>query len=292
MLDFRDPWALNPHANRGAIQKQLLSWLEKWAVGTCNVLILNAPGAERLYRLEYPADAHKMTCIPNGFDHLNLPDASPRPERFTIMHVGDFYRSRTPARLLEALASLNNSDIEFVQVGPWCAALASYKDRVCIRHIQHVAHAEALVLMQTASLLYLAQGWEDGVTEYVSIASKTYEYLATGTPILAEVPPGDNADMVQRYAHRAWVVTSRSVEALASAIAQAYASRGDLERRVTPAFERTFNRRHQAAILASVLDKVTTPRERDVSRERWDGVASGQPASVEPHVHVDGYTGY
>ncbi len=96
VLDFRDPWALNPHANRGAIQKQVLSWLEKWVVGTCNVLILNTPGAERLYRMEYPADAHKMTCIPNGFDRLNLPVAPPRPERFTIMHVGDFYRSRTP----------------------------------------------------------------------------------------------------------------------------------------------------------------------------------------------------
>ena len=50
VLDFRDPWALNPHANRGAIQKQLLSWLERWVVGTCDVLILNTPGAERLYR--------------------------------------------------------------------------------------------------------------------------------------------------------------------------------------------------------------------------------------------------
>jgi glycosyltransferase involved in cell wall biosynthesis len=162
------------HANRGAIQKQLLSWLEKWVVGTCNVLILNTPGAERLYRMEYPADAHKMTCIPNGFDRLNLPVAPPHPERFTIMHVGDFYRSRTPARLLEALASLKNSDIEFVHVGPWCAALEAYKDRVRIRHIDHVVHAEALALMQTASLLYLAGMGEDGVTE--CRLRRTYEH--------------------------------------------------------------------------------------------------------------------
>jgi glycosyltransferase involved in cell wall biosynthesis len=292
VLDFRDPWALNPHANHGRGQKRILGWLEAWAVRTCDALILNTQGAERLYRRRYAAHAHKMSCVPNGFDRLNVQDAVEPAGRFTIMHVGDFYRSRTPARPLEALASLDNDAIEFVQVGPWCEVFARYEGRVRIRHIDRVTHGEALGLMRTASVLYLAQGWEEGVSEYVSVASKTYEYLATGTPILADVPPGDNADVIQGYAHRAWVVTSRSVEALASAIAQAYASRGDLERRVIPAFERTFNRRRQAAILASVLDTVAAPRERDVPRERWNGVAPRQPASVEPPIQVDGYTGY
>ena len=196
-----------------------------------------------------------MTCIPNGFDRLNLPDAPPHPERFTIMHVGDFYRSRTPARLLEALASLNNSDIEFIQVGPWCAALESYKDRVRIRHVDRVVHAEALALMQTASLLYLAQGWEAGVTEYVSIASKTYEYLATGVPILADCPPGDNADLVRRYAPRAWVVTSMSIALIEAAVREAYASRTAAHPPgIGPSFVHTFNRRRLTGDLAAVLD--------------------------------------
>ena len=292
VLDFRDPWALNPHANHSRGKTRILGWLEAWAVRSCDALILNTQGAEQLYRRRHAAHAHKMSCLPNGFDCLNLPAAAVPGGRFSIMHVGEFYRSRTPARLLEALASLDNDAIEFVQVGPWCEAFARYEGRVRIRHIDRVTHGEALSLMRTASVLYLAQGWEEGVSEYVSVASKTYEYLATGTPILADVPPGDNADVIQRYAHRAWVVTSRSVEALASVIAQAYESRGDLERRVTPAFERTFNRRHQAAILASVLDKVTSPCERDVPRERWNGVAPGQPSSVESHIQVDGCNGY
>ncbi len=109
--------------------------------------------------------------------------------------------------------------------------------------------------MQTASLLYLAQGWEDGVTEYVSIASKTYEYLATGVPILAECPPGDNADLVRKYAPRAWVVTSMSIALIEAAVREAYASRTAAHPiDIGPSFVHTFNRRRLTGELAAVLD--------------------------------------
>ncbi len=258
VLDFRDPWALNPHANHGGRRQRILSRMEAWVVRTCDALILNTPGAERLYRREYPREAYKMRCVPNGFDRLNLPDPeAAQPSRFTIMHVGDFYRSRTPTRLLDALVALGNDDVEFVQVGPGCEALARYQGRVRIRHIERVTHPEALELMKTASMLYLTQGWEEGVNEYVSVASKTYEYLATGVPILADVPPGDNAEIIRRYAPRAWVVTTPNVEALASAIAEAWAGRSDHAPGIDPAFQHEFDRRRQAGLVATVLDSVT-----------------------------------
>src|SRR6185503_15710938 len=163
---------------------------ERLCLRCCDALILNTPGAERLYRERYPQHAEKMSCIPNGFDALNDAPAPEGCEHLRIMHLGDFYRSRTPERLLEALARIGRDDIEFVQVGPSCEALGRFADRVRITHMSRVTHAEALVLMRTASVLYLTQGWEQGVDRYVSVASKTYEYLATGAPILAEVPAG------------------------------------------------------------------------------------------------------
>jgi glycosyltransferase involved in cell wall biosynthesis len=267
VLDFRDPWTLNPHSHHTTLQRRILARMEAWAIRSCDALILNTPGAERLYRHRYPAHAHKMTCVPNGFDRLNLTPAR-HTDRFTIMHVGDFYRSRTPERLLEALCELNDPTIEFVQLGPGSDVLDRYADRVRIRHIDRVRHEEALALMQTASLLYLVQGWERGVSEYVSVASKTYEYLATGLPVLAEVPPGDNADVIARYATRAWVVTEPSVDAVKRAVGEARAVADRPEPGVDPEFADTFDRRRLTARLAAVLDRVATHAAGEVLRER------------------------
>ena len=110
MLDFRDPWTLNPHAGHGPFSAMAAVMARTWAIRACDALILNTPGAERLYRTAYPAAAHKMTCIPNGFDRLNLPTERAGGERFVIMHVGDFYRSRRPDRLLEALVAIGRSE--------------------------------------------------------------------------------------------------------------------------------------------------------------------------------------
>jgi glycosyltransferase involved in cell wall biosynthesis len=254
VLDFRDPWALNPYTNYGSVQKRVLSWLEKWAVRTCNALILNTPGAERLYRTTYPADAHKMTHIPNGFDHVNLPAEQARGDRFVIMHVGDFYRARKPDRLLEALVAIGNPHIEFVHVGPVFESYETYKDKLPLRIINGVPHGRALELMRSASMLYLCQGWEAKVSTYVQVASKTYEYLATGLPILAECPPGDNVDLIRRYATRAWVVTPPDVEALVQSVTEAYALRNQHRSGMSPEFAWAFDRQRLTGELAAVLE--------------------------------------
>ena len=256
IVDFRDAWALNPHGNYGDRQRRIIGMLERWVLRTCDALILNTPGAERVYRRRYPEHASKMSCIPNGFDRLNLPGTEGRPRKFTIMHVGDFYRSRNPARLLQVLARIGNRDIEFVHVGPPFEGYAEFKDRVSITVIDRVAHAEALRLMQSASVLYLCQGWEKGIADYIAVASKTYEYLATGLPILADCPPGDNADVIRKYASHAWVLTSTNLEEMEIAVLEAWNSRNTHRPEVTSAFVETFSRERLAGILAGVLGRV------------------------------------
>ena len=257
ILDFRDAWALNPHANLPSGQRRAIAALERWVVRTCDALILNTRGSERCYKLAYPEHAAKMTYIPNGFDRLNVPTEKRPHGKFTIMHVGDFYRSRTPLRLLEALAKIGNSDIEFVQIGPSFEAHRDFKDKVSIRLMDRVTHAEALKLMQSASLLYLCQGWESGVTDYIAVASKTYEYLATGLPILADCPPGDNADIVREYAQKAWVISAPDRGAMEAAVREAYATRGETVAGVTSAFVERFKREHLTQTLANMLDRAT-----------------------------------
>lgn len=271
VLDFRDPWALNQHSYHAPLQRRLLGWMERWVLRHCDALILNTPGAERLYRSRYPEHAHKMTCIPNGFDQLNVAHVSRSRDVFTIMHVGDFYRARTPERLLEALCALDDPGIEFVHIGPPSDVLTRYADRLRIKHVERIPHDEALALMRTASLLYLVQGWEARVKEYVAVASKTYEYLATGIPVLADVPPGDNADIVRRYATKAWVVTSPTVDAVKAALQEARTEADGYEPLVSQDFIDTFSRERLTASLSAVFDRVLSP----------EGVRSGQAAQVD-----------
>ena len=111
-------------------------------------------------------------------------------------------------------------------------------------------------MMQRASLLYLKQGFEEGVTDYIAVAAKTYEYLATGLPILAEVPPGDNADIVREYGSRTYVVTSQSKEDIKIALRCAHAHRLEVPLELNPRFVEDFSRKRLTEKLANIFDTV------------------------------------
>jgi glycosyltransferase involved in cell wall biosynthesis len=258
VLDFRDPWTLNPHADPLPMRQAIIRRLERFAIRTCDALILNTPGALRLYQKAYPKWAQRMSAIPNGYNRLNLPNPGDRRSQgFRVMHVGSFYGQRGPGNLLEALAALPDTDVEFVQVGHPFPEYERFEGRVRMTVIQSVPHEEALSLMRTASLLYLKQGFEERARDYVAVAAKTYEYLATGLPILADCPPGDNADIVAAYSRDSYVVTSNSPADLRAAVVSAIERRADRLPSVSPEFVRTFDRRALTSRLADVFCAVT-----------------------------------
>jgi glycosyltransferase involved in cell wall biosynthesis len=197
-----------------------------------------------------------MVAIPNGYDSLNLAPAAAPGGRFRIMHVGQFYRTRQPDLLLEALARIGNPDIEFIQLGGSFSALEEYRNRVSISVIDSMPHREALDMMRTASLLYLKQGFEADVPEYAPIAAKTYEYLATGLPILAESPPGDNVDLIRDYAAHSHIVTRPDSKALENAVLGAYAERQTAVPAISEAFVAKFSRTSLTQQLAGIFDDV------------------------------------
>jgi glycosyltransferase involved in cell wall biosynthesis len=198
-----------------------------------------------------------MRSIPNGYNSLNVAPARASAGRFSIMHVGEFYGERTPALLLEVLAEIGNPDIEFVQVGSGSELLRRYSGSVSIRVTDRVGHEEALAMMKTASLLYLKQAFEQNVSYDIAVGAKTYEYLATGLPILAECPPGSNADVVRQHAAHAFVVTEPDREALKRAVLDAFQRRARLIPRVKRSFRMEFNRKRLTGQLAAVFDEVS-----------------------------------
>lgn len=253
VVDFRDAWSLNPHHRFGRWERALTRLAESYVLRCADRLVVNTEGARRLYRKAYPADASRVVAIPNGYDEIILPRTT-GSARFTIMHVGSFYGSRQPRELMEALCRIDDPAIEFVQVGESCEVLDEYEDRLHIRQVGSVPRDAALDMMRSASLLYLKQGFEGGAKDYIAVGAKTYEYLATGLPILADCPPGDNADLIERFCSHPYVVTTNSADDLFEAVMSAKEARASLEPRVCEEFVRTFDRRALTARLAAVFD--------------------------------------
>ncbi len=259
VVDFRDAWSLNPHTHPSRLHRAMINRFERFVLDACDALIVNTDGAARLYAAVYPKHGKKIVTIPNGYDVLTPVARRPTEGDFQIMHVGSFYGSRNPDALLECLAEIERDDIVFVQVGGGFDSYERFKKKVKIKIVPPVNREEALDLMREASLLYLKQGWEAGVSEYIAVGAKTYEYLATGLPILAEVPPGDNAELVEKYASAGYTVTSNKRADLRHAVESAYAARSLANVAIHPEFAKKFSRRELTWQLATLFDRLTNP---------------------------------
>jgi glycosyltransferase involved in cell wall biosynthesis len=236
----------------------MIGRFERFVLRACDALIVNTDGAARMYAAAYPELREKIVTIPNGYDVLTPVDRKAAGGDFQIMHVGSFYGARNPDALLECLAEMGRDDIVFVQVGHRFDSYERFKDRVRIKIVPPLPREGALKLMREASLLYLKQGWEPGVSEYIAVGAKTYEYLATGLPILAEVPPGDNADLVQKYASAGYIVTSNRRDDFRDAVERAYGARARENVAIHPEFAEKYSRRDLTRELASLFDRLTT----------------------------------
>ena len=256
VLDFRDAWCYDLGRYYAGWYARLLARAEARVVRLCSHLILNTEGAQVLYAQRYPTQVGKMTVIPNGYDQLT-PVARVASDKFRIVHVGTFYSGRDPKPLLRALLRIDSPRIEFVHVGEKSAELDSFIPRLCIRQLGILPRDEALQVTQQASLLYLRQGFANTI----AVAAKTYEYLATGLPILWHGPEGDNAEMVRQYSSNSVFVMSDDEAELTAAVRSVL----DVWPRVTPAvsdeFRDRFSRRALTRRLGEVLALATAERK-------------------------------
>jgi glycosyltransferase involved in cell wall biosynthesis len=260
VADLLDPWALDEmriHLS-GIHRRRDLARMRR-LLATADAVIMNTPEAERRARDAFPElDGRIVESIPVGFEPADFegPVAPRRDGRFRIAHTGylhteDGLRHRRTARmrrllggvymdvdpltrshvhLLAALDRLLGEDpsladtIEVHLAGALTPTDHAIAERSPVARARgYLSHVESLELIRTADLLFLPlhdlpSGGRTGL-----IPAKTYEYLASGTPILAAVPAGDTQDIL-REAGTAHVVAPSDEAAMARAL------RGALER--------------------------------------------------------------
>ncbi len=233
VLDLRDPWSLHEsggeHARasvaarlRGAAMRRAEA---AWFRGAAAV-VLNTAAALDAYREAYPELAHKMSFIRNGFDlGLHRPAEAPRERGpFRVLHLGTL-RNDAPAedlvaglRLLVERERLSPAEIELVQIGHIGAHERELVDRAGLagyfRVRERVPYADVLAEMRAANLLVVAQTPE----VRLRIQAKTYDYVASGMPVLAISPNRElDAILTARADHRR--VAPGDAEGVASVLA-------------------------------------------------------------------------
>ena len=113
--------------------------------------------------------------------------------------------------------------------------------------------------MTDADVLFLPMyGVEDGFRTRI-VPAKTYEYLASGRPILAALPEGDAKDFVLA-AGAGQVVAPSDVESIAAAI-ERFVDVGHVESRALAEDTLRFERRELTRRLADVFRSVVTDKE-------------------------------
>jgi glycosyltransferase involved in cell wall biosynthesis len=101
----------------------------------------------------------------------------------------------------------------------------SAADQEIIRGYVHqhgyLPHRESVALMRSSDLLFLPMHDLAGGRRARLVPGKTYEYLASGRPILAAVPEGDARDLLGQ-AENAYLCRPTDVDGMARAIKQAF----------------------------------------------------------------------
>jgi glycosyltransferase involved in cell wall biosynthesis len=200
VLDLRDPWALH-ETGEGADDERasvraaagVVRRLERACLQRAERVVLNTEAMLASHVAAYPFLSGRAVCIRNPFDLdlFEVPRAADAPRRFRVVHLGTL-RLDTPIddlaegmRLLIDRDALTPDDIELVQVGH---AGRHERDVIERTGLQAFVRFEPrLPLRATMSAMRSAHVLVIASTSQVRlrIPHKTYDYVASGMPILA-----------------------------------------------------------------------------------------------------------
>lgn len=264
--DFQDSWTIHPDTRYPTAAHRALDHdLERLVWERAGAVTVVTRTIAARYAALYPQWASKVRVLYNGYDPEDLPTSLPPKEGpFRIAYTGSFYPHTPPSTLLLALQSLRVKGIvspERLQVdlvGRPEPTVQAEIDRLGLSDIVHVRGfrplREAVEVASRADLLYFLIPGHFGE----ALSDKMFMYLATGNPLIAEVPTGEAEDFLRAWSDRVHIVRPGDAAAMAAVLQEAIArghvwpiasAKGD-------EYRKTFSREAQARELASILEGI------------------------------------
>ncbi len=260
VAEFRDLWTEDPRFPRRSKAFMADSErLERDILESADAVISVSPPLAARFARRSADGGRKVRCIELSYEEAEFEARpAPPPERFHLVHVGTLYAGMWPSRLvgaLDLLVQLGKLDPAHLRITIAGRNQSGQPPLPGFQAIGHRAHRDAVRLYRTAAMLLLTLPVE--LKEF--IPSRLFEYMASGVPILALVPPGSPAaDMVQRSRTGTVVDVEAGLDTIACALYDGYAGWRDR----TPAADqdwayiRSFSSRAMAGRWAALLDRL------------------------------------
>jgi len=268
IIDLRDLWAGNPAYDSGG---RALTRAEAWVLRRAQAAVVCTPEAAIDLRGRHRTIAARVHVVTNGFEKELLARRrapAPRGDRMlTILHSGTLtlYRPLTPllrvlrrepyrscVRLLlhgylvpelarEARAAAAHCEIEILRSSTWNDA------------VERIAAADVALITQARS-----------AGDATAVASKVYEYLALGKPVLCLSDGGATEALLRRLGAHRWCARLHDEEAIAAAIDDLLACTPPP---LSPDALAPYDRLRLAAAMSELLDSAAGVARTGVSSE-------------------------
>lgn len=268
VADFRDEWYENPDLNFPTyIHRRIHFLFEKIIVNTAHKVIAPAPEFCRLLA-KHCRDSNKFMTLTMGYDPDDFLKKTHREKnissdrKFVLLFSGLFYGSFRPDNTLKAINELieegkvPSDKIKVLFVGANTPSDTNFKDDYGICEFKgFVSHRVAINYIKSADVLLLLLSKERG--ENV-IPSKTFEYMASGNPILAVIPINGDLAAIIRETKTGVVVDFDDVLGTKNAFLQFYKSWEEKNKQFKPDLEELakYDQRNLSKKLASLLDDI------------------------------------
>jgi len=266
IADFGDEWTTNPlRIPVPKLTEKIDKWAERSSLNDADHIIIAWPGMIDLFPVDISNKATTLTCVFDENDFHKTVDSN-QSNKFRIAYSGSFYGSQQPTSFLTAMEIILEEgkilieDIELVFVGQVRrAGFVDFEETILdtvISRVGFVSHKESVRWILDADVLLLIVSTERG---QANIPGKTFEYIASGKPILALVPPdGAVADLI-RYTQTGVVVDPDNVEGIKGSILSLYEKWKKGELRINPRRERImkYESKEIGKKLAETLENVS-----------------------------------
>jgi glycosyltransferase involved in cell wall biosynthesis len=258
ILELRDVWAGNPLFDR---RGGLLGALERWAFRRADAIVTVTPEAAQDVRRRHPRLAARVVEIPNGFepDLVERRVAATRRSPIEILHSGTLTVDRPIAPLLRVLARPGYREafrlVLHGYVAPPIAAQIAAAD-AAVEVVRPSGWEDAVARIARCDVGLVSQARSAG--DATAVASKVYEYLALGRPVLCLSAGGATEALLRRLGADRYCGRLDDIESIARALDRLQAGPEDSPvpaERLAPYARPTIARR-----TAELLDAVASRR--------------------------------
>jgi len=199
VVDFIDPWALNPRRALSVCRRAIISVIERAVINSAHITFVNTPEMRELYIKHYSIEPQKLKVLSMGYDEALFRSEphkfSELRKGFSIGYVGAVQQGQDIMKFLEALKSVRREiQITMYVAGPKINVGKDKDLEKAVVYLGMLRYQDSIDVMRNCSVLLLL-GHPGGI----QVSAKAFYYLAAKRPIL--VIKNNECDASSRLIH-------------------------------------------------------------------------------------------